>query len=211
MPFTTYPTDKDLSEALKESGVLTLPSQARMQALIKAAANQFELRTGWLPFLGQVQSRSFDPPGVKVSQTAYYGGGDRKLVLDAGLVTLYSLQVNGTPLVQNKDFWLRPANTAPTQYIEFQISQYGLPLSITVSGLWGYSATLPEDAWLAIIRLAQIDLTGEYLQLSTGGLVKWSEGSVSEEYGSKPLEGVLQGYKTYVDKIIQTYRRIGVG
>ena len=65
---------------------------------------------------------------------------------------------------------------------------------ITVVGSWGYGATIPDDAWLAMLAAAGVYLHPYIAQLESGGLEMWSEADVTERYGPNPLGSLLTNW-----------------
>lgn len=208
MARTAYPTNKDLEQALKSAGFTSIPEPARLNALVNAAITQFERRTGWLPFLssGTTTSRVFDP-SIVIPFSSYGNPGSSIIRLDQGLLNLEYVKVNGATRALNQDFYLYPSNRSPIVQIQFLFPVIGLPQSIEVNGTWGYSTTIPDDAWLAILRIAMIEVASEYLVNITGGLIEWNEGAAKESYGERPLAHIIDIWRDFTDKTITSYER----
>src|SRR5258708_1585837 len=113
MPHTAYPLDADISALVTNSGV-TLPSGFVFTGYADAAQAEFEARTGRIPFLEDASdvSRTFDPPGDRPHSDSYVQsfGGQRRLELHAGLLSVTSLVGPGRTFVQDTDFRLMPVN-----------------------------------------------------------------------------------------------------
>jgi hypothetical protein len=209
---THYPTANDLNSVFREMN-LDAPSATRATALVKAAARSFERLTGWAPFLssGADETRRFDPPGHHGGYTAVPRGGGRVVRLDAGLIAITSVKVRGQLMTSGADYFAKPNNASPAQYIEFTRPIHGFPQCVEITGKWGFAAELPDDAWLCILRIAMLDALGERLIAMTGGLSQWSEGGASENYGDQPLLGVKKDFRLYVESTINSYTRVTVG
>jgi len=193
-----YPKSADVIMLLKDLEIST-PSALRLDNLLQQAIAQFERRTGWMPFLATDGTRFFDPDG------------SHNVQLDAGLLSATSVVFNGRTLVAGNDYWLKPSNIAPYQWIRFAQTLSGKPQSIVVTGSWGFSTTIPGDVYQCIIRLAALPILADHLTSVTGGAVQWSEGSASEEFGEQPLLGVFREWHDYTDLVVSAYKRVTVG
>ena len=209
MSHPAYPNAADLSTLLKEVGIDTVSSQ-RLDTIMRQAVSQFEAQTGYCPFLGASATRVFDPPGGNGNYIGSPRGGHRILTLDTGLISLSSLTVGGTTYHVGTDFWLRP-NNRTANWIEFSQPIYGAPQCISITGTWGYSTSVPDDAWLAILRMAGLICITEYVAKSTGGVQEWAEGGASEKYGNAPFASVSEDWRDYITLVVNSYKRVTVG
>ena len=108
-----YPTGEELRNWLTGAGMLDTPiSQAASlidyEGAVAAAVLRWERDTGYSPFLGVSQTRTFDPPGPERGIPGYFAplpgsisgrglggiGGSNKLFVRAGLLALTTLTVN---------------------------------------------------------------------------------------------------------------------
>jgi len=137
-PYTAYPTGTDFTNWLAGAG-LALNPLVDPNVIVDSVVNEFETRTGWLPFLaGPIQTRLFDPPnsGSNAGRIASYRGG-RILDLNAGIIYEpdWGLQIgivpntegqigiqevdsagsNGVTLTRNLQYYLKPNN------VEFEL------------------------------------------------------------------------------------------
>lgn len=221
-----YPTTAE-AEAYVSSLNLGLTA-AQITALlmatkIDAAIDAFESLVGWSPFLaaGADSSRRYDPPGPQASRApwALYRGGGKRLDLDGGLtaaptalVTGYSATEPGTTLTLETDYFLWPANAAakgqPYTAIEFNASQSGMPQSIRITGRFGYSQTVPDDVFQAILQYAASLAAAQMGAIISGGVVEWREKDITEKYGDQALSGLLAQWRAAWETAIARYRRI---
>src|SRR5579862_1911807 len=159
-----YPTRNDLTNLLDDLK-LPCPNPLRLDNLVNQAWQRFERETGWTPFLASnsPSTRVFDPPGQTGKYVAWPKGGGRMLALDAGLISTSSLSVDGnSAFVQGTDYWLRPAQgPAPATRIEFAAPIWANTYSVSITGIWGYSTAVPDDAWYCILRMAALPLLSE--------------------------------------------------
>jgi hypothetical protein len=192
---------------------MKVPSSQRLESLAKAAARHFEKETGWIPFLASPtpSTRQFDPPGIENAYMASVRGGSRVLELDGGLISVVSITVAGTTYVPGTDCWLKPANSEAKSFIEFGKPIFGLPQSISITGVWGFSVQVPDDAWLAILRLAAISAMDDYVASQTGGMEEWAEGDAREKYGESPMQSTINDFREHAASVIRSYRRVTVG
>lgn len=313
MSRTTYPQNLDLQRLLFSSGMLSAPptlqqSQLDLDAALLSAQREWELQTGYTPFLAATQTRFYDPPGPEHGPVGiFYGvnnmGGSRKLFLYTGLQSVSALQVGratnlfsgtgtvsgtvssgvftgtltadlgsgtasvsgtgtitgtgsatlsftvigtgnttfsitgtttadptgtctgtvtltgttltaGTTLVQNINYWLRPTTAPngnrPYTFIEFAYPQWGNPQSISIAGSFGFAATVPDDAWQAILMRAGIFVVPHLQQLLTGGVLEWTEADVSEKYNAKPFQPIIDAWQMAWDSTICRYQRVNM-
>ncbi len=215
---------------LYSAGVLSAPPTTPealidMTSALASAVDEWERGTGWVPFLTQAAdtTRTYDPPGPERGPVGIYQGvnnlgGGRRLFLNAGVRSITTLKVGvsltstGTALTLNRDYWLRPQNATaydrPYTYIEFAYPQYGNPQSITVLASFGFAVILPDDAWLAILRMAAIEVLPTLELQKFGSLVKWTESDgVSETYNAKPYAALMEAWQAQIDKVRARYAR----
>lgn len=221
MARSAYPTDSDVA-ALAAS--VPLPSGFAFTGMAEAAVDEWERRTGYRPFLGSgtVETRMYDPPGPNRRTLSGYSllGGGRLLDLGSGLYGLTSVSIGvgpdapGTPLTLGTDLWLEPLNAdligVPWQRIRFRAPVFGLESSVAVAGLFGYGATIPEDAWQAIARLGcalGLQAVAEGLRASP---TRWSEDAVAESLDGPLLTSLGQAFRTWSNCVIGAYRRVEI-
>ncbi len=208
---TGWPTVAEVTTRLGEAGIASadIPSSTSLQRSIDAAIKRFKNISRFFPFLstGTEETRRFSPPESGV------------LKLKAGLLTLTSLTTHNYPnatattLTVNEDFWLMPEDAAekeePYRWIEFRRWQHGLPRSIALVGKWGFSLTVPDDAWEAVMQLALAHALRLKSSAVSGGMSSWMEGNVQETYGvDGPYRGQIKGYEDYAREVALFYRRL---
>jgi hypothetical protein len=212
---TAYPTKAEVDAYLATLPNLTVPAAFDTDPTIRAAIAEWERLTEYRPFLsGTAASRTFDPPGPKTTRPTR--GGGRTLRLGAGLVSLSSLTVGveggsaGTALTLDTDFWLWPANAAalsrPYTAIEFACVQWGQPRSIVINGVWGYGATIPDDAWKAVRDLAAADAMREIREGLGLGSVEVKDDEVTIRSSIELLGSLGQDLASRASKVAIAYR-----
>jgi hypothetical protein len=124
-------------------------------------------------------------------------GGGKLLELDAGLISITSLSVMNTTYVQGMpgdtagvgNYWLQPVDAPsygrPYEYIEFWAPVLGSPQTGVITGVWGYSLQVPDDAWSAILAGAAWNVMAPVAARRSQGAVRRTQGEVSEEYGGR--------------------------
>lgn len=216
------PTTADLQALLTAAGLISkTPTDLQylldLDGALASAKTEWEKRTGWVPFLfapagggsGET-TRRYDPPGNK---------GSYILALDGGLISLTSLLVSvtvdtpaGTALTVDKDFFLQPYNAPaegrPYEWIEFCSAVRGMPASVRVTGTFGFSASIPDDAFQALLRGAASELGPELAQALSKGQIEWKQGDESAKYGDDPLSAFINGCRSPFERGIGRYRRI---
>jgi hypothetical protein len=196
--YSTWPRPEDISGYFQWAGVnLAFDDTLLVVRALDGAAREFERRTQYRPFLsdGLTETRLFD------------SAPNTYLDLRAGLLSVSSLTVNGQPYAQGTQFWLKPDN-APAEgkpftaidfsgLREFGYAQLYSPLttlffpgfghqSVAVTGVWGYCLQLPPDVWQAVMVKAAASVLRPYGVKRAGGMVRWEESGVSEQYASTP-------------------------
>lgn len=205
------PVSSDVTNLLADAGV-TAPSNATVAAALAAAIATWNSMTGYEPFLAASATRYFDPPGGSPRGFASPKGGSNVLRFDCGLVSLTSLSVAGVSKTQGTDFWLKPANKAasgkPYEWAEFSAPLYGKPNDVVVVGSWGYSATVPDDAWNAVLELAAaIAVAGPNVKAS-GGVLSYTIGSqVSETFAQSPFKAAIDQWLSDASLCAKGYAR----
>lgn len=190
MSHTTLPTVLELGRLLQSAGMVATPPTAEQTiadyaTAINAAADEWSRVTGYKPFLADAADvlRKFDPPGPTIRGTRYgyrARGGERFVEFaGTGLVSITSMTTGvdsvstGTVRTLGTDFYLYPSEAAaegiPWTHAEFVLPVWGSQQSVQVLGKWGFSATLPDDAWQAILFMAAVRLAPQLSSLLTGG------------------------------------------
>jgi hypothetical protein len=219
-----YPTQIDLGAWLQDAG-FSAETVANLDLATAATAgvSAFESATG-RRMLATTQTREYDlsrhPNGF--------------VDLRGDLASLTSVTVNGTTQVVGTDVRLREPNAADEglPYWAIQLARRHFPVVsypqpswgvIAVTGLWGYGATIPDDAWIAMVMAGALTLFPAIAQLQVGGIESWTEQDVTERYGSDPLGSlrnnwsmILHGDEKLAGKpggggVIGRYRRVALG
>lgn len=188
MAQAAYPTQIDMSAWLQDAGFSpSAVAPLDLASAIAAGIATFESASG-RKMLATSQTREFDlpdhPRGI--------------LDLRDDLASLTSVTVSGTGQVVGTDVRLLEPNAAdqgrPYWGLQFArrfypVTSYPQPswAAIAVTGLWGYGAAIPDDAWQAMLALAGVALFPYLAQAQSGGVEMWSEQDVTERYGADPL------------------------
>lgn len=308
------PTKDDLRVLLIASGLLTDANSASLALLdygdaIGAATREWEMVTGYMPYIAAYQTRLYDPPGPERGPVGIYVGinnmgGGRKLFVNSGIPSLSTLTVgvtggtssltgtiagtvtagvfsgtytgvlttsgtftgtgiasiadsgtgtgtltfaisgsgagptsitgvvvgsatgsvtgtatltgttNGSVLTAGADYWLRPQNAPqyyrPYTYIEFAYPQWGNPQSIALTGLFGFSAVIAEDAWQAVLYMAGISLIPSIEAITHGGLssVRLGEDTFTFAGGGRIFASLTEQWQAKVNKTLGRYKRV---
>ena len=206
------PTAADLQQSLVSIGMLANPPSDTeklldLDSMVNAAVREWERVSGYRPFLANAAdvTRVFNPPGPNEQVGRYWvqlRGGGYKLIFDNGLASLTSLYTGvstgnaGTLRTLNTDFYLYPQNATaegkPYQWAEFTFRLWGTQQAIHITGKWGYGATLREDAWRSILKMAQADALERLIAFRFNGLQSWTTGGTTEKYDLR-LGGLIDG------------------
>lgn len=226
----TYPTGTDLQVFLVSASLISnppTPAQGFMDyhSAMLAAVDEFERLTGYTPFLsdGTSTPRTFDGPGSPI------------LPLNAGLLSLTSLTINTTPYTQNQQFVLSPPDAAnnrrPYTYLDFGSgwggsagnvgdwgfgfgvgSQVGLGTlgtgrrSIVVTGVWGYSLTLPFDVKRALLHRGAVELAPDLMHAVSAGVSQRTEGDETVKYSAKLFGEQMAEWRANFNETATRYR-----
>jgi len=216
----SWPTNTDIVAFLAANQIV-MPDGSAISttqvtaARVAAAVKRFELLTGWIPFEGVTETRTFDPPGLNAGYLATPRGGGRMLSLGAGLISITSVQVQNATLTQGQHYWpkrLGPDSSRPYEVIEFLTPIIGLPQSISITGTWGRMAAADDLAKEAVTKLAAaMVLSGVRESFSQIGDVEWKEADVSERGSIELYKTIGKTFEDEAAAIAQIYERKTVG
>lgn len=207
---TAYPDSLNLSTFLAAHHLdVSRLDTATLEDAISAGINDVERATG-RTFVAASASRLFDPPQ----------NPNGILDLRADLVAVTSISYQGTAMVDGTDFYAEPydapAKGQPYNRIRFVRRIWYWPIddslrrSITVTGTWGYGATIPATIWNAMLAAGGIQLLPALIHAVAAGLVRWTEADVTEEYGPKPFAYLADGWGAILARA-DWFKRVTVG
>lgn len=192
-----YPTESDLQAFLVSAGVVS-SAPSGVAAYVDGAIAEWESMTGFRPFLGESSD-----------STSYYDGPypSRFLDLLGGYVSITSLAIGitatdttGTAQTANEDWFAKYQGQAITG-VEFSGLVSG-SRSIKIVGKKGYSATLPADAYQAILQKAAADA---FPYLTQGGDAKRiKQGPVEYEFNESQIGLWKKGF----ENAVRRHRRV---
>lgn len=209
-----YPTDAEIAAFLLSDGI-TVPAGYAVSGYAESASSEFEQETGYVPFLssGVDSPRTFDPPGAAPLPSGYSAtfGGRRILLLRAGLLVLTSVVSNGAALPATQ-YRLLPLNSLvinrPYQVVEFLVPIWGPASSLVLTGHWGFSATVPDDVFQAILRIAAANILRDMGEANLLTPNKWVDGVSSESFDTDRYSNYGKAWHAYADRVISRYKRI---
>jgi hypothetical protein len=203
MAKTAWPTAAYL-EARIDALEVSAPGGLSLDDLIDEATTAWIRETNYPPFLAT---------GVNVTRTYNPPAEPYRLHLVSGAVSVASVTVDkttdsaGTLLTASEDYFLeRMRRDGPYEFIQFVNPQYGLYQSIQVVANEGFGATIPTDAWRAVLDKATAEVIRES-QLLTGQVVREKQGPVEYDYsrtGKTMLEVLDERWET----MIARYRKL---
>ncbi len=212
-----WPDGSDLEAYLAASQVempdgSAVPATIASDALMAAAAILFGEKTGWVPFIGEEQTRTFDPPGRPINGLGSTGGGGNILRLNAGLLSVSSLTIGGVAKTEGTDFYLmRHRPDMPAYAIRFRSVVYGEPGDISIEGDWGRMADSDDAANQAVLNLgAQMACYAIRDGIGSGG-ISWDEADVKERFSVEMVQKLGDGFGAIAAPFIDLYRRVTVG
>lgn len=196
------PTGSDIETFLAESQIDHSLSLSTLDRYAAAGVERFNRESGWLPFFASNSdtTREFDPPGFAGGyDSSYTRGGERKLLLRTGLVSLTSLTVAAVAKTLNTDFWLRPSNAVdegrPYTIVEFRAPVYGEPNTIAIVGRWGYCTVLPDDAFESMLQFGAILAARKAWVEKVPGVTAFADEEVNERFSDKPFGGMVSDWE----------------
>lgn len=166
--YLLYPDGNALRDFLLSNDLVNEDYAGDFAGPIQASIENWERETGYAPFLssGQDKTLRFDPPGPEYSpRRSYTGliygnqrrGGGRRLDLDGGIIGEPTvLTVDDRVMVRDQDYDLVPENSddkgQPFTIVRFASPVFCGPRGIAITAPFGYSATLPSNAYQAIVQ-----------------------------------------------------------
>ena len=210
--YSAYPTSTDLQTYLATTNLAT--AGLDLDRAIAGSVAGFQEATGRLPFLAVSGTRLFDPPT----------GPGLMLDLRADVVGISSIAINGQAQTEGEDYWVRPYNNdqigKPFNLVEF--SAYKWPLrwsfalpqwkqSISITANWGYSTTLPDDVWDALLQGGAYRVYQALALRVSGGLhsarVDDEELIFSRDADTAPLAPEANAWKQTFNEAVLRYAR----
>lgn len=223
MSHATMPHAIDLERILFAGGMFDSPQTIQQQIIdldsaIRGAVTMWESGTGYDPFLAATQTRVFDPPGPTIRGTRYgyrARGGERRVSFDNGLWTLTSITTGvdavstGTVRTLGTDFFLLPVN-APQRGEPYTSAEFVLPIwgnlqSVHIVGSWGFTSTVPDDAWNAILGMAAYTVLPQLVHSLTGGVAEYREEDEYKKFTVNPFKAQGDAWKMAFDKAVLSY------
>jgi hypothetical protein len=219
MAKSTYPTAAELETSLLAAGLTQeLVDALDLTTAALAGRETFEGMTG-RRMLATTQTREYDPRRISPRGV---------LDLRTDLVAATSVTYGTQAFTVGTDVRMAPLNAAddgrPYGWLEFgywQFYPYGgygfpLPTLITVVGSWGYGATIPENAWQAMMMEAALSLFPTISAFLTAGMVGWDEADMQEQYGQDPFGAYRKNLQMVLGSVdipgvVNLYRRPVMG
>lgn len=200
----SWPTAADLQARLAAAGV-SMPDGSAVSAdlasaaMMSAAVRRFEETTGWVPFEAATQTRTYEPRS----------SGSLIMAFDGGLLTIDTLTVGGTELVEGDDFWLqRSRPDMPAWGVRFLVVPSA---TVTVSGEWGRMEVADELAREAVLNLAAQMVIRSIADGFATSPVEWREADVAESFSLSGLSALGSGFAAMVEPVVALFRRVTVG
>jgi hypothetical protein len=213
-----WPDATELQNYLTAAGLMATPATAMQGMLdledaIAAAIEQWDDATGYDPYLstGVEEIRAFRSPAP-----------GNILELRSGLLMLTELRVDvtatvgsGTVYTNGTHFRLLPRDASqkvkPYTQVEFLWSP-GSPGwgEIAIEGLWGYTTDgyLHSTSRRGVLAMAALELLPQINQAVGQGLLRWTEGDVTKQYGAaKDIIGV---WEAVIARALAPYRQLRV-
>jgi hypothetical protein len=205
-----YPTVAQITEFLEAQG-LTAP--ADLDEFLASVIKEWELRTGYIPFLGEASETEwkFDVPVA--SDIVDFKGGF--WAISEVLTGVYGTSV-GTESVLNTGHLLLPNNAVLEGKPYTGMKLISGPMagwtrgqsdfqSIVVTGKRGWPA-IPDDVFQAIKERAAGDALAEIMQ-GTGSASEVKQGPVTIKYDTDENKSKVSLWSRGFDRAVSRYRR----
>lgn len=205
----TVPTAMDLERFLFASGMIAATPTVQQHYLdlelaIDAAYEDFQRDTKIKPFFAELtnSTKYYNSQGPYVQIHPYFtidrvttGGTFETSSEGRTQVTDYQLVYDGDTVIA----------------LQFG-SYYYSSGRIGITGRRGWSDDFPADAFRAILgQAAGVHLADSIIAAINNGAIKWTEGDVSEEYGSQGAYSVsVEKWASYFMNTVNRYKRVQV-
>lgn len=203
MPKSAWPTATDLTNRLSGLGVAALPAGVVAADEIAAAVSALESVTQIKPFLAEATTQTYviDP-----TRRTY-------VHLNAMYAALNAVRIGGDSLTIGDDVWLDPPE-GPYIGLKLVSNVYGDPEEVEVDGKRGYSDSIPDDVWLAVLDYAAASVYETASMAGTVGVGPASEitqDSVRIKFGGGAGEGTAEKLRKKAMAVFARYARVGLG
>jgi hypothetical protein len=203
---TAWPTNTELTAYLPTIGVTATIPTATQDDSIAEALNVAARELGFWPYLAEDTAQDYllDPP--------------RRSWLDlrANFFSIVSVELDGTALTINEDFWPTPAD-GPYTGLELATPWCGDPQTITVNGKRGVSDVIPDDLYRAVLRYAAGAIYEEQMMAGTvalGPVVEVEQRDMRKKFaGGSAAQGqdTASKLKNGAISVFRSYRKPGIG
>jgi len=234
---TAYPTPSDFLMQLRAAKLSFRTDQQQAieilsQSYVQSAIDKFEQGTEFIPFLAEPTDSTvqYTPQGPENRHGGpgifARNGGGTILEFRGGYVSVTSVTVGmvpdpitaamqgGTNLVWRLGYQLCPEDAPdrkrPYEWIRFTSRQYGTIGSIQIVGRRGFSATLREDVYRAIVAGAMCEAEGEIRSILNQGLLSWTEAGVTEREREDSLAASFEAWGKLYRRTMKQCQRIGM-
>lgn len=169
--------------------------------LIAAAVAEWELKTGWSPFLADagVTTVEHDPSGWHT------------LRLRAPFFSVTNVTVDGVAKTSGADFWLMPYSHLETPIVglRFREPLVGEPMSIHVAGRLGHGDAIQEDVWLAVLNRG-VAMALEVAAGASGPITEIDQGLVKLKYDMASERGTIDRLNRQFAEAVLRYKRADI-
>lgn len=213
-----YPTAAELSTVLTNAGITV--GSLDTQSAVDAARVEFERRVGRRMLAGSSLTRYYAPPA---NDEGYLDLG-RDLVTCTAVKIAYEGASEET-LTLDTDYWLLPRNARadtparPWTGIELARRWWAAAPSdaamraswhraVRVTGTWGYDATIPEDAWLAMLHRAAALVAPQAGSALNDGRTQYTDAGVQTSWGTAPYLELRRTGDMWFEAAVKRYRRM---
>ena len=209
-----------LDQFLVDAGVLSKSVDdptAEFSVYTGAAVEEFQRRSGWVPFDEVAPSNwYFDPPidsPENVSKEVVLELGNGFTTISEVRTGVSASDDNGTLLTSGTDYDLLPYNAArysrPFEAILFKVSPGTVNRSIKIVGTPGFQASIPDDVYQAVLERAAA-LALPRVQQAVGQATEVKQGPVTVKYATDEHQDRLSLWNDNFERTVMRYMRVTV-
>jgi hypothetical protein len=101
-----------------------------------------------------------------------------------------------------------PLNSTPTLWLLLKSGAFGLGEgNVTVTGTWGYAASVPADIAVATAVLAAADVLSRVAPAKDAGTTAVTQGGLSQKYDGSAFEAHVRRLEGSAEGLLSGFRR----
>lgn len=181
---TSFPSATDLETALQRLGVLTGSLPSALTNVTDAAVQQWLHDTNIRYWLATDRTDRFP-----IEQGL--------IIPHSPIITITSITVDDTLLIENDDYVLHPVNASPARYLVFNRWQGNAMIEAKFG--WSLTDPVPAAVWYAVLDLSCRIAINQLSMQSPGSVTRIRQGEVDISY---------MDTQTWNDAVTQRYNQV---